>query len=291
MQLDSPGTLKQCIISQRPLQGGLTHDNTLLICADGSQWVCKRSLGRHQSGLTTEANTYLLLANTHFALPTKLIHSENASQMLLRPYIEGTTTTSWAQLSIEQAILLLKAIHQITATRHGKVSSPTSLTLNPANQLKVSWRYFRSRTSQRAKMTDIFGKLSTILQNCQSLFNTLSTFTLNHGDFHPGNLIATPRQQLVPIDWERAHFGDPAFDLALINWHGQDPIVNPALQARAIALYTQCPAEQVALQKRVICWSLVRLFNDYLYLTSNGLKVDKLAHFEETTTMLLNAAG
>ncbi|KNC65322.1 hypothetical protein AC626_23855 [Pseudoalteromonas rubra] len=140
-------------------------------------------------------------------------------------------------------------------------------------------------------MKDIFGKLSTILQNCQSLFNTLSTFTLNHGDFHPGNLIATPRQQLVPIDWERAHFGDPAFDLALINWHGQDPIVNPALQARAIALYTQCPAEQVALQKRVICWSLVRLFNDYLYLTSNGLKVDKLAHFEETTAMLLNAAG
>ncbi|KAF7786979.1 hypothetical protein PRUB_a3813 [Pseudoalteromonas rubra] len=291
MQLDSPGTLKQCLISQRPLQGGLTHDNTLLICADGSQWVCKRSLGRHQSGLATEANVYSLLVNTRFALPIKLVHLDIASQMLLRPYIEGTTTTSWAQLSIEQAILLLKAIHQITATHHGKVSSPTSLTLNPANQLRVIWRYFRSRTSQRAKMMDIYGKLSTILQNRQSLFNTLSTFTLNHGDFHPGNLIATPAQQLVPIDWERAHFGDPAFDLALINWHGQDPIVNSALQARAIALYTQCPAEQVALQKRVVCWSLVRLFNDYLYLTSNGLKVDKLAHFEETTAMLLNAAS
>ncbi|WP_125563405.1 phosphotransferase family protein [Pseudoalteromonas rubra] len=291
MQLDSSDTLKQCITSQRPLQGGLTHDNSLLICADGSQWVCKRSLGRHQSGLATEANTYLLLASTRFALPTRLIHSDNASQMLLRPYIEGTTTTSWAQLNIELAILLLKAIHQITATHHGKVSHPTGLTLSPVNQLRVIWRYFRNRTSQRAKMTDIYGKLSTILQNRQSLFNTLSTFTLNHGDFHPGNLIATPGQQLVPIDWERAHFGDPAFDLALINWHGQGPIVNPALQARAIALYTQCPAEQIQLQKRVICWSLVRLFNDYLYLTSNGLKVDKLAHFEETTATLLNATS
>ncbi|ALU41451.1 phosphotransferase family protein [Pseudoalteromonas rubra] len=291
MQLDSLGTLKQCIISQRPLQGGLTHDNTLLICADGSQWVCKRSLGRHQSGLVIEADTYSLLANTRFALPTELIRLDNASQLLLRPYIEGTTTTSWTQLNIEQAIFLLKAIHQLTATHHGKVSHPTSSTLNPANQLRVIWRYFRSCTSQRAKMTNIYGKLCTILQDRQSLFDTLSTYTLNHGDFHPGNLIATPGQQLVPIDWERAHFGDPAFDLALINWHGQDPIVNPALQARAIALYTQCPAEQIALQKRVICWSLVRLFNDYLYLTSNGLKVDKLAHFEETTAMLLNAAS
>lgn len=196
--------------------------------------------------------------------------------------------TDWAALDIEQVIILLKQVHQVTHARHGKVSAPTGLTLNPAKHLTAIWRYFHSRTAEHAKLTKLYDSLYPILQAHQSLFDSLSSFVLNHGDFHPGNLIVTPAQQLIPIDWERAHFGDPAFDLALLNWHGKGPIVDAALQTRAIALYTQCPTERTLLEKRVICWSLLRLFNDYLYLTHNKLNIEKLALFEGEFTQHLN---
>ncbi|TMP28528.1 hypothetical protein CWB99_11480 [Pseudoalteromonas rubra] len=275
----------------RPLSGGLTHNTTLLKRGDGSLWVCKRSLGRNHSGLETEAYVYSLLTLSRFMLPVEFHHSETGPQTLLRPYIEGKSISDWAALDIEQVITLLKQVHQITHARHGKVSAPAGLTLNPAKHLTAIWRYFRSRTAEHAKLTKLYSSLHPVLQARQPCFDQLSTFTLNHGDFHPGNLIVTPAQQLIPIDWERAHFGDPAFDLALLNWHGNGPIVDSALQTRAIALYTQCPAERTLLEKRVICWSLLRLFNDYLYLTHNKLKVQKVSRFEETTSMLLNAAS
>ncbi|MCO7190329.1 MULTISPECIES: aminoglycoside phosphotransferase family protein [unclassified Pseudoalteromonas] len=271
----------------RPLSGGLTHNTTLLTRSNGTLWVCKRSLGRNQSGLKTEAYVYSLLTPTRFALPVEFHQSETGPQTLLRPYIEGTSITDWAALDIEQVITLLKRVHQITHARHGKVIAPTGLTLNPAKHLTATWRYFRSRTAEHAKLTKLYYSLHPVLQAHQPCFDQLCTFTLNHGDFHPGNLIVTPAQQLIPIDWERAHFGDPAFDLALLNWHGYGPIVDSALQIRAIALYTQCPAEQIQLQKRVICWSLLRLFNDYLYLTHNKLTVEKVSRFEEELKLYL----
>ncbi|WP_125719090.1 phosphotransferase family protein [Pseudoalteromonas rubra] len=272
----------------RPLSGGLTHNTTLLTRDDGSLWVCKRSLSRNQSGLETEAYAYTLLTSTRFAQPVELHQSENGQQTLLRPYIEGTNMADWTALNLEQVIRLLKQIHQISAPRHGKVSAPTGLTLNPANHLTAVWRYFRSRTTERAKLSKLYHSLHPVLQAHQPCFEKLSIFTLNHGDFHPGNLILTPVQQLTPIDWERGHFGDPAFDLALLNWHGNGPIVDQAIQTRAIALYSENPAEQTRLKKRVTCWSLLRLFNDYLYLTHNKLKVEKLARFESEFTQHLN---
>ncbi|WP_046006803.1 phosphotransferase family protein [Pseudoalteromonas rubra] len=272
----------------RPLSGGLTHSNTLLTRDDGSLWVCKRSLGRNHAGLETEAYVYTLLKPTRFAQPVELHQSENGQQTLLRPYIEGTSMADWAALNLEQVIGLLKQIHQISAPRHGKISAPTSLILNPANHLTAVWRYFRSRLTERAKLSEFYHSLYPVLQAHQPGFDQLSTFTLNHGDLHPGNLILTPAQQLIPIDWERAHFGDPAFDLALLNWHGDGPIADQALQTRAIALYSENPAEQTRLKKRVACWSLLRLFNDYLYLTHNKLRVEKLTRFESELTQRLN---
>ncbi|TMP38181.1 phosphotransferase family protein [Pseudoalteromonas rubra] len=271
----------------RPLSGGLTHNNTLFNRSDGSLWVCKRSLGRNHSGLETEAFVYTLLTPTRFAQPVELHQSENGHQMLLRPYLEGASMTDWAALDIEQVICLLKQVHQITHARHGKVSAPTGLTLNPAKHLTAVWRYFRNRTTERTKLTELYHSLYSVLLAHQPNFDRLSTFVLNHGDFHPGNLIVTPAQQLIPIDWERAHFGDPAFDLALLNWHGHGPIADPALQTHAIALYSDNPAEKIQLEQRVICWSLLRLFNDYLYLTHNKLTVDKLTRFEEELSLYL----
>nr|WP_275442879.1 aminoglycoside phosphotransferase family protein [Pseudoalteromonas sp. OOF1S-7] len=272
----------------RPLNGGLTHNNTLQTRDDGALWVCKRSLGRNYSGLETEASVYALLTSTRFAQPVELHQSENGQQTLLRPYITGTSMPDWTALNFEQVIHLLKQIHRISAPRHGKVNVPTGLTLNPANHLTAVWRYFRSRTTERAKLTELYHSLHPVLQAHQPLFARVNTFTLNHGDFHPGNLIVTPAQQLVPIDWERAHFGDPAFDLALLNWHSSGPIADSALQTRAIALYSENPAEQTRLKKRVTCWSLLRQFNDYMYLTYNKLKVEKLDQFEHEFAQHLN---
>ncbi|TMP38177.1 hypothetical protein [Pseudoalteromonas rubra] len=56
-------------------------------------------------------------------------------------------------------------------------------------QLKAIWRYFSNRTTERHKMTSIYGKLCTMLHDRQIPVNTPSTFTLNHADFRPGNLI------------------------------------------------------------------------------------------------------
>lgn len=71
-----------------------------------------------------------------------------------------------------------------------------------------------------------------------------------HGDVHPNNLIFSSDNTLQLIDWERAHFGDPAFDLVAINWHASKSIVDKKVQEQLINHYSNNPATQAELQLR-----------------------------------------
>ena len=58
--------------------------------------------------------------------------------------------------------------------------------------------------------------LNYIIEN-RNLLNTCKQ-TLHHGDFHEGNLILTPENKVLPIDFNRFDYGDPWEEFNRIVW-------------------------------------------------------------------------
>jgi aminoglycoside phosphotransferase (APT) family kinase protein len=76
---------------------------------------------------------------------------------------------------------------------------------------------------------------------------------LVHGDFSPKNLLVTPHRDLLLIDHEVAHFGDPSFDVAFFLNHlclkaFHMPGLAPELLAAAAAFLGTYAAEQGGLE-------------------------------------------
>jgi len=66
--------------------------------------------------------------------------------------------------------------------------------------------YFRTASRRHPDLKPI------INDEIERLLGT--ALTLVHGDYSPKNLLVGPDQKLVIIDFEVAHYGDPAFDVA-----------------------------------------------------------------------------
>ena len=97
--------------------------------------------------------------------------------------------------------------HSSTRVREGM--SPRFLNLEPFDQLRLD-PYYRTTMARRPELSD------AIAPYLERLLSTRRC--LVHGDYSPKNVLVGPEGQWV-IDFEVAHRGDPAFDLAFMLNH------------------------------------------------------------------------
>ena len=275
----------------RSMSGGISNNNFLITLKNNAQWVVKLSKGYLSHGLQKEAQAYKLLANTSQGLDARFEEKSlvGHSGALLLQHVSGQTLNQWQQVPLSALTKALKSVHGVMAGTAGSLLHPRDVKLNPALTLEKSWRYFsRSNALQDKQLLNIKARIAAILSQHQKHFAVISPFSMVHGDVHPNNLILNSDNTLQLIDWERAHFGDPAFDLVAINWHASKSIIDKKVQERLINCYSNNPTTQAELQLRANCWGLFRLLTDYLFLSQHQLLPHKREQFFAEITEHIN---
>lgn len=210
--------------SQVVLAGGVSSDIRIVHAAAGD-YVVKRALGKLRveadwfadpsrssievDGLRTIA---LLLGQQHvprvlwvdeethsFAMELVDASFENWKQQLLRGHIDAATACTAGRL--------LGQLHSRSAGR-------TDLAARFANQqpfIELRIRPFFERVAQRHSEI-----AAQIIEMSEHLLTQRSAFV--HGDYSPKNLLAR-NAELVILDCEVAHWGDPRFDVAFCAAH------------------------------------------------------------------------
>jgi len=261
---------RQTILSSiKPLQQGLSNTHFLLHFQNSERWVVKCAKGYVANGLRKEAKAYTLLQETELHLDCFLQTKGTAaeSNCLFVRYVQGQNIHTWSPPILEKLALALKEIHHISSPFAGNVLNPKKAKLTPHLELQKRARLMRTQIQKETpRFERIFDHVLAIMASNQTHFHEITEFSLLHGDIHYENLIVDSGGSLKLIDWERSQFGDRAFDLALINWHAQECIVDTDAQQQLLSLYATSQEERVTLASRVACWTLFRLVSDYLFL-------------------------
>ncbi|WMN60971.1 aminoglycoside phosphotransferase family protein [Pseudoalteromonas xiamenensis] len=266
----------------KPLQQGLSNSSFLVHFENSEWWVVKCAKGYVANGLRKEAKAYTLLQETDLNLDCFLQTKGTAAKQncLFVKYIHGQAIHAWSNQVLNRLALALKKIHHISSPFAGNLLNPTKAELTPHLELQKQARLMRTQTKKETpRFERIFDHVLAILASNQTLFHEITEFSLLHGDLHYENLIIDSGGSLKLVDWERSQFGDSAFDLVLINWHGQDGLVDSDAQQQLLSLYAASQEERVTLASRVACWTLFRLVSDYLFLRRFNLLSDKYESF------------
>jgi len=209
---------------ETPLPGGISSD-ICVVHAAGGDYVVKRALpklrveadwfadpGRSSievDGLRTIARLLgqqyaprVLWADEaahSFAMERIDASFENWKQQLLRGQVDTATASTAGRL--------LGELH----SRSANDADIAARFANQENFVELRIRPFFERIAQRH--TEL---AATIVETSERLLSQRCAFV--HGDFSPKNLLAR-RSELVILDCEVAHWGDPQFDVAFCAAH------------------------------------------------------------------------
>lgn len=206
-----------------PITEGWSHDEKFHIQQqDGSQLLLRLSA---KEDLEREAEHYAALqqlSGRSWPLPdllaTGLCYQGQKTYRLfswvegeaLQPLLPNLSATQQYELGL-QAGSLLRNIHQVPA---------------PAGQLPWS-QYFQQKIDKKRRLFQACGikfegseqLLAFIAKNRSWVEGRPQCF--HHGDYHIGNMLWTPDQQLAVIDFNRLDFGDPWDEFNRITWTAQ----------------------------------------------------------------------
>jgi aminoglycoside phosphotransferase (APT) family kinase protein len=158
----------------------------------------------------------------------RVLHADYTHHVYLMTAAEEAAPTWKDQLmagkfnpdTARQAATLLRLMH----TQSGQI--PMEYQAELKNQ-----RYFRQLRIDpfhrflMPQYPELAGRIQTLIDDL-TLFSASQTACLVHGDFSPKNMLVEQNGNLVLIDYEVAHWGNPVFDLAyclghllLKGWH------------------------------------------------------------------------
>ncbi|MBE2895380.1 phosphotransferase [Pasteurellaceae bacterium HPA106] len=228
----------------------LVPDTFKVSLADGGQYVVRYfSEARDELGAQRRFEPVLMesLASLAF-VPT--LYAHNALGVVYR-WVDGQGVTQWHDALLTQLAAQLKTLHQFSQQEQAHLHAIPHLDL----------------------MQHIFFLLQRIPPEAQSqwllaldalpAYKESALTTLGHHDLHHHNIVLTPDNRLIWLDWEYASWSNPAFDLASV-------IVNNELdQSQQQLLWQHYLADNTVIKKTTqlkklttsyIPW--VRLLND-----------------------------
>jgi 5-methylthioribose kinase len=210
----------------RKLSGGVSNKTLLLVRPGGESWVIKQALSklRVQSDwfsdparIAVEANGLRYLPRVAPTGSTTALLFEDPAEKLLAMEAVPEPHQNWKRLLLEgeidpqhfgQFAKLLGSIHRESfKLRHE---------LAPVFADKQFFRTLR--------LEPYYEHSATVVQQAAAFLKELVEWTLSrsdtlvHGDFSPKNVLVR-NNQLILLDHEVLHFGDPAFDIGFSLTH------------------------------------------------------------------------
>ncbi len=215
---DIPGS--EHWIHLHPIQKGWSQDEKYQVLAQDGKSFLLRVSGRED--LDREASLYQALeklTGKGFAIPDFLQAGycrQGQNTYRLFSWIEGKELSGeLSKLSIEkqyqlgwQAGQLLREIHQVPVPAH-----------------RLLWSsYFQQKIDKKLLL---FKNCNLDFEGSEKLLHFIEThrglvqgrpLCFHHGDYHIGNMLLTPQQELAAIDFNRLDFGDPWDEFNRITW-------------------------------------------------------------------------
>ena len=203
-----------------PITAGWSKDEKYRILDQNGQYLLLRISARED--LTKEASLYAALAQLRgkgLSLPDLMETGycrKGQNTYRLFSWVDGAELNNeLPKLSLEkqyrlgwQAGQLLSQIHQV-----------------PAPAQHPSWStYFQKKIDKKLRL---FENCNLDFDGSEKLQQFIATHRdlvrerpqcFHHGDYHIGNMLLTPEQQLAAIDFNRLDFGDPWDEFNRITW-------------------------------------------------------------------------
>ncbi len=224
--LDSEYDLPDTVASVDKLSGGVSNRAVVVRFANGEAWVVKQALEKLrvqvdwfssptrilQEALGLRWCAELTPPNT---VPSLMFEDKThhilGMQAIRRPHANWKTLLLDGQLVLDHVEAfghVLAAIHTNAYRRHAELVSLFS-EYNFFETLRLE-PYYQFTANQLADASDFLEQLIADTR--------LQRITLVHGDYSPKNVLIY-NNQLILLDYEVIHWGDPAFDIGFSITH------------------------------------------------------------------------
>jgi aminoglycoside phosphotransferase (APT) family kinase protein len=233
MELDTQDNVKEYLIEScistrtdeivvERLSGGVSSI-VWRIALNNNRWVLKQSLGK----LNVEDDWFSDVDRIHrehmvmnaigpFVPVPKILYIDNKNHIYIMEFVEGAQ--SWKDI-------LMEGIFNVSVAENvGRVLHEihvNSITINARDKVEFqNQKYFiqlRIDPFHRCLMQ----KYPALFSSIQKLITEVTYLKtcLVHGDFSPKNILVKKDNNVILIDFEVAHWGNPVFDLAYCIGH------------------------------------------------------------------------
>ncbi|HLY55821.1 MAG TPA: phosphotransferase family protein [Stellaceae bacterium] len=226
-----PQTPEITAVSVEILPGGRSK-KTIFISIDGADRLPARVVMRQDTGMThmgtavvEEVPILRALAESGLPIP-EILHVEAIETVLGPPFLlmrrlPGAPTgdfTAFAGVDPEfvaGAASALARLHAIDPRTAGFADAAGEL----RRRVDAAWRQWRDNAIEPSPLIDF--AFHWVSERCDEPYRRQA---IVHGDYRPHNLLAADGQLSGVLDWEFAHLGDPAEDLAYFR-----PTVTPVM--------------------------------------------------------------
>jgi 5-methylthioribose kinase len=210
----------------RTLRGGISNKTILLQRPDGSRWVLKQALPKLRvqadwfsdpARIHVEANSLRYLPRVTPPNSTAALLFEDVQQHLLAMEAVPEPHDNWKEQLLSGTLDrdLVRQFGRLLATIHRR-SHELRGELFAIFESRVFFETLRLEPYYEFSAERVPDAKPFLLALIEE--NRKHRVTLVHGDYSPKNILAH-RGQLVLLDHEVVHFGDPAFDLGFSLTH------------------------------------------------------------------------
>ena len=190
-----------------PLNEGLTNENWLLKPDGSTNTYVIRCNAENQSSfyINRQHERSIHQSVSETGLCPAVIYENPEKQYWIRPYITGNTLASLESIDsfLQPCIKTLKSIHQLPIDNQWP-------TLKLSTRINLYWSQLSKKNPTN---NHAFNQLNKIIEQNFDIHSKYRP-ALCHMDCNLHNWIAN-KDKVFLIDWEYAHLGKPAWDLAI----------------------------------------------------------------------------
>jgi aminoglycoside phosphotransferase (APT) family kinase protein len=184
-------------------------------------------------------------------------------------YLPGQVKAAWCDEDLEMHARTLAQLHRRKFDRHGKIGHLTDARFDIVHRFETElyyWQTHRPDLFDLGSAQRLLPAIRHFVADHSGLFADLRTFTIVHGDLHPLNILFHD-DHLYYIDWQWAHIGDPAHDVAMIGWSAANSPGMELTGRRLDAFLDTYLMHNMdpTLRRRRDVWMVYSMFFDYLY--------------------------
>lgn len=198
----------------------------------------------------------------------KIIHLP----FLVESFVSGVNITEWNSGHLSSLAETLAELHTKTKIKRLK-------NISFKNLLEKDNNYFLKNypeLTKDKKITNIIKSVSNYLDSKEYLIDKVKQLSIVHGDLNTNNIIVSDKK-ISLIDWELAHYNDPARefstfyydDMKYLNWRVQ---LKPTLKDYFLNKYiSKSGLQDDYFKKRVGIWQIVDKTEAFIYCSWKSL--------------------